>query len=314
VRALNDASSLSLQSNAAYCPQIASEPASLLLACRENVYLCAGLADTDSDILTTPALVCGNQQPPDLAPMADAVWSSSLSSTSVPSSHCYSACNNNCTQDPAICAWPLGSTPDANWANRQHDAAITCLHTWTIDAPAPEKEPALGCDVAIRTSQSCAATRPEITSPPTVIDRSYLCECRRLCCRVPGVEAQWAAPPCDSPTRCTIEAAKAQSTFLRRCIALKSGVAAFSISLMNPCGWRFRYTYAGQPESNEPKFHTNHVEHSKASRHPAVLQRALKVFTNASPCTLYAVSMHADTERIESRSRRTKSRAIFADS
>ena len=215
---------------------------------------------------------CGDQPPLDVA-IADPLFRSA--STPVPLSWSY-----------------FGSTPDANWANHQNDISTTCVS----DAQAPEENPALGCDVAVPTGRSCVAPGPEITSPPTVLDRSYFCECWRLCRRVPGVEAQWdPPPPCFMATRCLTEESKAQVAFLRHCTAspTKSAVADFSVMLMNPCGWKFRYSYARQPESNESMKHLeNRDKPLTGRRQPTLFKRALKFLTSGSPCTLYDVRMH----------------------
>ena len=221
---------------------------------------------------------CGDQPPLDVA-IADPLFRSASTPVPVPLSWSY-----------------FGSTLDANWANHQHNISTTCVS----DAQAPEENPALGCDVAVPTGRSCVAPAPEITSPPTVLDRSYFCECWRLCRRVPGVEAQWdPPPPCFMATRCSTEESKAQVAFLRHCTALptKAVVADFSVTLMNPCGWKFRYSYARQPESNESRKHLEkRNKNSTGRRQTAMFKRALKFLTSGSPCTLYDVRMQTSRD------------------
>ena len=139
----------------------------------------------------------------------------------------------------------------------------------------------------------CVVLPPEapfLAAPPS----SYFCECWRLCRRISNVDVHWTEPPCLSPMRCTSEESRAQSAFLRLCTSLpaKCGVAEFSITLMNPCGWKFRYSYARQSTPSESLQQIDgHLE--RLTMHRRRWPRALKMLSSASPCTLYALSIDA---------------------
>jgi hypothetical protein len=232
-----------------------------------------GLVAMDFGMNTAPASICNRQPSAECAEHGEPTYDA-----------CSGAMEASARIDACFVAWSPGSTLD-------DDGCIVVPSCLEPPVETPVSSVGTCCNPVVHVANL------EATPAPSGDGNFYLCECWRLCRRIPSLEAHWTAPPCVLPLRCTLEGSKAQSAFLRQCTGLptKSAVADFSVTLMNPCGWQFQYSYARQPAPNRPLQPIgNRIESAKGSPRFSTIKRALKLLTSASPTTLYAISVHAD--------------------